>query len=260
MAWFWILFSIIIILWVVSLCKLLHTSRSEHTVGFLSDENGEFVRRNVLLVVAHPDDESMFFSPTILYLTSKGHNLHILCLSTGNADGKGNIRKEEFYQACGILKVPLKQVKILDHPALQDGFNKMWNHQLLAKIIGQETTTQGIDLVVTFDNYGVSGHMNHCDVHHGICMLLRGNSQRNFEAWELISTNIARKYSGPLDIWLSTLSSYNPRGQMYCLLNGRPYKSFSAMAQHRSQWVWFRKLFVVLSSYTYVNTLRKISY
>ncbi|XP_040952462.1 uncharacterized protein [Gossypium hirsutum] len=36
-----------------------------------------FAQKNVLLVVAHPDDESMFFSPTINYLTSKGHNLYL---------------------------------------------------------------------------------------------------------------------------------------------------------------------------------------
>ncbi|TKY59599.1 N-acetylglucosaminyl-phosphatidylinositol de-N-acetylase [Spatholobus suberectus] len=43
-----------------------------------------FRKRNVLLVIAHPDDESMFFTPTINFLTSKGHNVHILCLSIGD--------------------------------------------------------------------------------------------------------------------------------------------------------------------------------
>uniref|UniRef100_A0A2P2LF11 N-acetylglucosaminylphosphatidylinositol deacetylase n=1 Tax=Rhizophora mucronata TaxID=61149 RepID=A0A2P2LF11_RHIMU len=47
----------------------------------------------------------MFFSPTINYLISRRINLHILCLSTGNADGVGNIRKAELYQACAVLKV-----------------------------------------------------------------------------------------------------------------------------------------------------------
>ncbi|KAG6745709.1 hypothetical protein POTOM_050212 [Populus tomentosa] len=48
-------------------------------------------------------------------------------------------------------------------------------------------------------------------------------------------------------------------GMMHCQLNEHPQKSFHAMAEHSSQWVWFRKLFVSLSSYTYVNTLRKIT-
>ncbi len=47
---------------------------------------------NVLLVIAHPDDESMFFIPTIVHLRSNGLRsrpikLHLLCLSAGNAEG-----------------------------------------------------------------------------------------------------------------------------------------------------------------------------
>ncbi|XP_021909337.1 probable N-acetylglucosaminyl-phosphatidylinositol de-N-acetylase [Carica papaya] len=114
--------------------------------------------------------------------------------------------------------------------------------------------------IITFDNYGVSGHCNHRDVHYGVKKFLVNNPQRNIEGWELVSTNILRKYSGPVDIWLSNLYGMNgPGGVMHCLLNEQPKKSFFAMAQHSSQWVWFRKLFVSFSSYTYVNTLRKIS-
>ena len=30
------------------------------------------------------------------------------------------------------------------------------------------------------------------------------------------------------------------------------------MSLHRSQWVWYRKLFVVFSRYAYVNSLRRL--
>ncbi|KAL6338352.1 hypothetical protein AAG906_018723 [Vitis piasezkii] len=257
MAWLLIIISVVLV-WVASLCKTRQASFSPSKTVFLN--NGEALqKRNVLLVIAHPDDESMFFSPTITFLNSRGHNLHLLCMSTGNADGMGNIRKEELYQASAILKVPLQQVKILDHPDFQDGFGKVWNHALLAKIIEEEVISHAIDTIITFDDYGVSGHCNHIDVHRGLWMLLHDTSERNIEAWELVSTNILRKYSGPIDIWLSILSSMRyPSENMHCLLNENPHKSFLAMAQHRSQWVWFRKLFVSFSSYTYVNRLRKI--
>ncbi|KAK7835721.1 n-acetylglucosaminyl-phosphatidylinositol de-n-acetylase [Quercus suber] len=153
-------------------------------------------------------------------------------LTTGDADGKGNIREEELYQACAILKVPHQQVKTLDHPELQ---------------------------IITFDRYGVSGHCNHRDVHYGVRKLLRDTPQGNIEAWELVSTNILRKYIGPVDIWFSILDAMQHSGEvMHCLLNEHPQKSFLAMAQHSSQWVWFRKLFVAFSSYTYANMLRRI--
>ncbi|KAJ6359241.1 hypothetical protein OIU76_000877 [Salix suchowensis] len=158
-----------------------------------------------------------------------------------------------------LVQVPLQQVKVLDHPDLQDGFGKVWDHELLAKIIEEEVSSHGIDMIITFDNYGVSGHCNHRDVHHGVCRLLHNVSKRSVEAWELTSTCILRKYSGPVDIWLSMLLPLRyADGMTHCLLNEHPRKSFHAMAEHSSQWIWFRKLFVSFSSYTYVNTLRKI--
>ncbi|XP_039134683.1 N-acetylglucosaminyl-phosphatidylinositol de-N-acetylase-like isoform X2 [Dioscorea cayenensis subsp. rotundata] len=264
MSWLSITTTMVITLWVISLLRVLLASSPciPSSPAFLSaGSSATKKRRNALLVVAHPDDESMFFAPTLLYLASEGHNVHVLCLSTGNADGKGNIRKEEFYRACAILKVPLQQVQILDHPKLHDGFDKPWDIQLLAKIVKEEIRMRAIDLVITFDNYGVSGHPNHRDVHRGICVFLCDNSGSNVEAWELASTSIFRKYTGPVDIWLSIFFSHSyPGSRIYCLLNKCPSRSYLAMAEHSSQWVWLRKLFVVFSSYTYINTLRKVNF
>ncbi|KAM3264264.1 putative N-acetylglucosaminyl-phosphatidylinositol de-N-acetylase isoform X1 [Capsicum annuum] len=115
-------------------------------------------------------------------------------------------------------------------------------------------------IVITFDNYGVSGHCNHQDVHQGVRKLLQDTSHKEVDAWELVSTNILRKYSGPVDIWLSLLSAkFHLSGLVHCLLNEHPRRSLAAMAQHTSQWVWFRKLFVSFSSYPYVNCLKKIN-
>ncbi|VAH39141.1 unnamed protein product [Triticum turgidum subsp. durum] len=184
----------------------------------------------------------MFFSPTILFLESKGHKLHVLCMSLGNADGFGDTRKEELYNACATLK---------------DGFHEEWDHGLLAELTMEQIQLWDIDTIVTFDSYGVSGHPNHRDVHHGICKLLHENQQENIEAWELVSLNMFRKYSGAVEIWLSPLISSSSKQLVCCLVNCSPSRTFKAMAAHRSQWVWFRRLFVTLSSYTYVNMLQK---
>ncbi|XP_011073198.1 probable N-acetylglucosaminyl-phosphatidylinositol de-N-acetylase isoform X2 [Sesamum indicum] len=258
MAWVALILSVVV-LWVASLCKILQGSSSASKSTFLK-EGGSTRRRNVLLVIAHPDDESMFFAPVINYLVSEGHNVHILCMSTGNADGMGSIRKEELYLASAVLKIPTWQVYILDHQDLQDGFGKVWDWNLLSSIIDKEMSAHSIDLIITFDEYGISGHCNHCDVHQGVRKLVHDTSGRHFEAWELVSTNIVRKYIGPVDIWLSILLGRCLKtGQSHCLLNLYPRRSYDAMAQHSSQWVWYRKLFVAFSSYTYVNTLKKIA-
>lgn len=44
---------------------------------------GSLKAKRVLMVVAHPDDECMFFGPTIFRLCEQGADVHILCLSTG---------------------------------------------------------------------------------------------------------------------------------------------------------------------------------
>ena len=44
-----------------------------------------FRNKRICLLIAHPDDEAMFFSPTLLALTNEdsGNHVKILCLSTG---------------------------------------------------------------------------------------------------------------------------------------------------------------------------------
>lgn len=95
-----------------------------------------------LLVIAHPDDESMFFAPSLLQLIRGGNQVSVLCLSTGgtqegqatlqiaathasavqrpscwptllplpapapgNADGLGAQRNKELTDGCGRLGV-----------------------------------------------------------------------------------------------------------------------------------------------------------
>lgn len=43
--------------------------------------------KRICLLIAHPDDEAMFFSPTLLALTvpELGNHLKILCLSSGTS-------------------------------------------------------------------------------------------------------------------------------------------------------------------------------
>lgn len=61
----------------------------------------------ILLVIAHPDDECMFFLPTLLALRRSHLALYLLCLSTGNAYGKGDVRLHELRHVCRWLQVSL---------------------------------------------------------------------------------------------------------------------------------------------------------
>jgi N-acetylglucosaminylphosphatidylinositol deacetylase len=79
-------------------------------------------RKRILLLIAHPDDEAMFFAPTLRALTrpERENHVKILCLSSGShlprtppaiestcpltepsgdADGLGHIRKKELVKS-----------------------------------------------------------------------------------------------------------------------------------------------------------------
>lgn len=72
-----------------------------------SNSMGKRIRnfKRVLLVIAHPDDECLFFGPTILKLTKSAHcDFHLLCLSSGNHYKKGAQRKLELKVILSYLK------------------------------------------------------------------------------------------------------------------------------------------------------------
>ncbi len=51
----------------------------------------------VLLVTAHPDDETVFFGPTISGLHEQGHEVFLLCFTTGASRAKGNTCNARFF-------------------------------------------------------------------------------------------------------------------------------------------------------------------
>lgn len=73
----------------------------------------------VLLLIAHPDDEAMFFSPTMTALTrpDRGNHVKILCLSNGGKDGLGAVRTKEIRESALKLGIRSKEdVFVLDDP------------------------------------------------------------------------------------------------------------------------------------------------
>ena len=88
---------------------------------------------SVLLIIAHPDDEIMFWTPTISYLLSKKINFKILCLSNGNFLGLGEKREIEFDNVSRELNLP--DNVILNIPELQDNITMKWDEKKVAEVI-----------------------------------------------------------------------------------------------------------------------------
>lgn len=74
----------------------------------------------ILLLTAHPDDEALFFGPTINAL--KRDNLvnkaeiYLLCLSIGNAEGLGIVRRLELERSLDVFGIDPEKRWIVDHP------------------------------------------------------------------------------------------------------------------------------------------------
>lgn len=180
--------------------------------------------KRIVLLIAHPDDESMFFSPTLTRLTdpSLGNHVKVLCLSTGNADGLGETRRKELQTAAMTLGLRRSEdVYVLDNPSkFKDGMKEQWDEREIAKVLAQafldpdkskksgagEGPRATIDALITFDAHGVSSHPNHIALFHGARLFL-SNLMRDHPGfacpvalYTLSSINVLRKYSLALDI------------------------------------------------------------
>ncbi|KAK6385023.1 N-acetylglucosaminyl-phosphatidylinositol de-N-acetylase [Exophiala oligosperma] len=229
--------------------------------------------KRIILLIAHPDDESMFFNPTLQALThpSLQNHLKILCMSTGNADGIGETRRLELEKAAVQLGLRRREdVYVLDDERFKDGMDQVWQPEDIVRVLASafaphlnnsksqaaapstsstpskekekdkdkrrsksssktnpkstsvSTSTSvspgaaaasnvpagplaSIDVLITFDERGISSHPNHIALFHGATLFLQrimhGHSGYAcpVSLYTLPTVNIARKYSFILD-------------------------------------------------------------
>jgi len=186
-----------------------------------------------LLIIAHPDDESMFFSPFLYY-----NNPFILCLSDGDyGNSDGNMRSKEMRSICAHRKC---EYKILDYKD-----NDEWDaHRILEDIVSLCIQLKPCS-IVTFDSQGVSGHKNHVSCFLAVRKLKwMVKDSKTIKFYFLKTTGLFEKYLFGTPAIGS--SNYSVPFYSFCgILN---------MLHHRSQMVWFRYLYCLLSSYMSLNS------
>ena len=199
---------------------------------------------DVLLVVAHPDDESMFFVPLLRCYPAA----RVVCLSNGNYDGLGAQRAVELKRACDIIGMvdSSTQLLIIDEPELQDGPHAEWPVARIADIVVREAKRCGARRVFTFDAGGVSGHANHVSTYRGVRAALP-HLGATVAAFALrTERSLLYKYSGPCGAALRSTDARTRTSAEFSVV-------WRAMRAHDSQWVWYRRLFVLFSSYSWRN-------
>ncbi|KIO22456.1 hypothetical protein M407DRAFT_117892 [Tulasnella calospora MUT 4182] len=168
-----------------------------------------------LVVTAHPDDECMFFGPTIIGLREQNAEVYSLVLSNGNSEGLGKERELELVESYAVLGVDRDKVFVLDHPQLQDDITRHWRTDLIAGIVHDYVQRLGITDIITFDRFGVSKHPNHISTCEGVVLFFANFSLpppsdsspsptpvQPPRLWALRSVSVLTKYTG----FLSTIS------------------------------------------------------
>lgn len=110
-------------------------------------------QKYALLVVAHPDDESIFFSG--LLMNQRTLPWMVICVTDGNADLAGSKRADQFQKACKLLKVKCMQ---WDFP------DKFENRLDTDRLIDRLREIPAPAVVYTHEILGEYGHPHHQDV------------------------------------------------------------------------------------------------
>jgi N-acetylglucosaminylphosphatidylinositol deacetylase len=204
------------------------------------DEEGQ---GDVLLVTAHPDDEVMFFSPLLVSLQRQRRKVHILCLS-----GSSNAREKEFAMSCGRLGVSTWSVG-----KFADGFDQIWDPSLVAEAVAKQAIKiRKIKTIVTFDERGVSGHPNHVACWRGCVKWATDQPSLATVVLCLDSVSVVRKYLGLIEAVFTVVLGATP-----FFLSFDPLLVWRLMsANYKSQFVWYRQLYVLFSRYVYINTFQ----
>jgi LmbE family N-acetylglucosaminyl deacetylase len=131
----------------------------------------DFSGRTILVVFAHPDDESLACGGTIARLSDAGARVILICASRGekgavsdpalvaNAD-LGSVRASELHEAAKILGV--SEVLIFEHP---DGSLRWADVPQLHVEIVLAIQRYKPDAVITFGEDGLYWHLDHIGIH-----------------------------------------------------------------------------------------------
>ncbi|PRD24831.1 UNVERIFIED_CONTAM: Pigl [Trichonephila clavipes] len=172
---------------------------------------------------------------------------------------ESSIRKEELRQSCKILGIPAGNLIIIEHSffppsQLPDNPEVKWSRLKVSSIILKYVRHLSATVVISFDQSGVSGHLNHIAVYDGLeSLIFKGLLSEDCEVYLLKSVFLFQKYLGFLIVPLLYMCvSFSFASTFHDVKT-----IWKSMKEHKSQFVWFRKLYIVFSQYVYMNTFIK---
>jgi len=211
---------------------------------FIANRPHSLPKGRTALIIAHPDDEVMFFYPTLLHMPK--NSVRLLCVTTGNADKLGAKRSQELHASCDAMpSIFLCDVR----DAFPDGMDQHWDISECSRLINDFFLKHEITDVLTFDENGISNHPNHCEVYAAVHQAL-SEYKAPISAYFLRTISFWRKYLGVSAVFFDAMMESSP----CTVTNSNPFWTLRALTRHWSQMVWYRWFWCFVSRYSYSNS------
>lgn len=126
-------------------------------------------KKEILVIVAHPDDETIWMGGTLLNYKKKG-NSNITIISLCRSEDSD--REPKFRKACDILGVKKENCHISNLDDGEEGeYKKISNQNIINRIL-ELTHDKKYEILYTHGEAGEYGHLRHLNVHNAVCEML----------------------------------------------------------------------------------------
>ena len=147
--------------------------------------------KEVLVVVAHPDDETIWMGGTLLKMKEKG-GFNITVISLCRKEDKD--RYPKFKKACEVLGVK-GHIFDLDDGEESGVYKEVSSEEIIKRIL-EVTQNKLYDALYTHGKKGEYGHVRHLDVHKAVEEMLRRGLLLAEEIYFFSYKKIKNKYQG----------------------------------------------------------------
>lgn len=185
--------------------------------------------KTILAVCAHPDDESFGLGAILSALAEGGSVVRVLCFTQGEAStlgesnrSLGEIRAEELEAAAAALGI--SDVDLLSYP---DGHLNEAPVNALANVI--ESALDGAELLVVFDEGGITGHPDHCQATRAALVTAK------LHRLPVLAWVLPERVAVQLNDEYGTTFAGRPEGEIDAVLAVRRERQKTAIACHASQ-------------------------